>query len=78
MYIIQIVRNANHYQGHDLKLRYTSDRVLEKSLSMKNVLLPGLDLALNSEFSPDSGKVNLGLNSTFRYEFLFLCRQKSI
>lgn len=51
--------------GHDLTLRYTSDRVLEKSLSMKDVLLPGLNLALNSEFTPDTGKVNLGLTSTF-------------
>merc|ERR1711962_309177 len=60
-----VLSSAHTLWGHDLKLRYTSDRVLEKSLSMKNVLLPGLDLALNSEFSPDSGKVNLGLNSTF-------------
>jgi len=60
-----VLSSAHTLWGHDLKLRYTSDRVLEKSLSMKNVLLPGLDLAFNSEFSPDSGKVNLGLNSTF-------------
>jgi hypothetical protein len=32
---------------------------------MKDVLLPGLNLAFNSEFAPDSGKVNMGLTSTF-------------
>jgi len=51
--------------GHDFKMRYTSDRVLEETLTMADVLLPGLNLALNSEFTPDSGKVNLGLTSTF-------------
>jgi len=54
--------------GHDLKMRYTSDRVLEESLSMKDVLLPGLNLALNSDFTPDTGKVNVGLTSTFSNE----------
>jgi len=29
------------------------------------VLLPGLNIALNSDFTPDSGKLNLGLTSTF-------------
>ena len=48
-------------------MRYTSERVLEEALTMKDVLLPGLNLALNSEFTPVSGKVNLGLTSTFRY-----------
>lgn len=32
---------------------------------MKDVLLPGLNIVLNSEFTPDSGKVNAGLTSTF-------------
>ena len=47
-------------------MRYTSERVLEESLSMKDVLLPGLNIALNSDFTPDSGKLNIGLTSTFR------------
>jgi len=51
--------------GHDFKLRFTSDRVLEKSLSMKDVLLPGLNIDFNSEFTPDTGKVNVGVTSTF-------------
>lgn len=51
--------------GQDFKMRYTSERVLEESLSMKDVLLPGLNIALNSDFTPDSGKLNIGLTSTF-------------
>ena len=54
------------FQGQDFKMRYTSERVLEESLSMKDVLLPGLNIALNSDFTPDSGKLNIGLTSTFR------------
>jgi len=59
------LESTHSIYGHDLKMRYTSDRVLEESLTMKDVLLPGLNLAVNSEFTPDSGKINLGLTSTF-------------
>jgi len=59
------LESSHTIYGHDFKMRYTSERVLEEALTMKDVLLPGLNLALNSEFTPDSGKVNLGLTSTF-------------
>jgi len=59
------LESTHSIYGHDLKMRYTSDRILEETLTMKDVLLPGLNLALNSEFTPDSGKINLGLTSTF-------------
>ena len=60
-------------QGHDFKLRFTSDRVLEKSLSMKDVLLPGLNIDFNSEFTPDTGKVNVGVTSTFGLVLELVC-----
>jgi len=59
------LESSHTIYGHDFKMRYTSERVLEEALTMKDVLLPGLNLAFNSEFTPDSGKVNLGLTSTF-------------
>jgi len=66
--ITSVLESSHSILGSDFTMKYTSDRVLQKSLTFKDLVLPGLNLGLTSEFTPDSGKVSLGLKSSLSNE----------
>jgi len=63
--LISALESSHSFFGTDFKMRYTSDRVLEETLNVKDFIFPGLGVELASQFVPDSGKLNVGFASSF-------------